>query len=136
MDFNDDFIESLSVSDFRIIEPQLIKIERHLTLRTFISGYTLSETDRKVWVALRRNKITNSFIKKGSLTNIPRWFKYIQETHPEIEPANVDSDYEANTKKPATTRAGAGYAMALPDTEKGVVTRFPPEPSYVYYDLN
>jgi glutamyl-tRNA synthetase len=38
-------------------------------------------------------------------------------------------DEAEKAKKMAASKAGASYNMALQDVEKGVVTRFPPEPS-------
>jgi len=35
-------------------------------------------------------------------------------------------------KKTAKSKAGGNYDIALKNTDQGVVTRFPPEPSYVF----
>ena len=61
--------ESLG-GNFKAIEPHLIRLEKHLMLRTYLSGYSLSEIDAKIWVALKSNKVAVSFIKKGTLANL------------------------------------------------------------------
>lgn len=122
---------SLAAPDFKAIEPHLAALDKHLTLRTYVDGYSLSELDTKLWVTLRSNKVANAFIKKGSLANLSRWFTYIEQTHPEIQNEIKARDDAESAKKAASSKKGASYNMALQDTEKGVVTRFPPEPSYV-----
>jgi glutamyl-tRNA synthetase len=131
MAFDDIFVAALTGPDFKAIEPQLLRLDKHLTLRSFIDGYTLSDTDQKIWVALRSNKITNAFLRKGSLVNLARWFTFVEETHPEIQTEIKVADDAVKSKKAALSKAGSSYNIALQDTEKGVVTRFPPEPSYV-----
>ena len=124
----------LAAPDFKAIEPHLLTLDKHLTLRTFIEGYSLSELDSKVWVTIRSNKVANAFLKRGSLTNVGRWFTYIEQSHPEIQKEIKLKEDAGKAKIAAGSKAGASYNMALQDTEKGVVTRFPPEPSYVAGD--
>lgn len=60
--------------DFKSIEPHLRDLDKHLTLRTYVEGYTLGETEANIWKALKMNKAAVGFIKKGSLVNLTRWF--------------------------------------------------------------
>jgi glutamyl-tRNA synthetase len=124
------FAAQLSAPDFKLVEPYLLQLDKHLTLRSYIDGYALSEADKKIWVALRSNKVTNAFLRRGILANIGRWFTFIEETYPEIQSEIKVQDDAVKAKKAALSKAGASYNMALQDVEKGVVTRFPPEPSY------
>jgi glutamyl-tRNA synthetase len=122
-------LEALLVADFRSIEPRLQALDKHLTLRTYLDGYTLSDLDTKIWLALRGNRAAFSFIKKGSLANLARWFNYIEDNHPEIQAEVKAKDAAAKAKVAAASKAGASYALALQNADKGVVTRFLPEPS-------
>lgn len=121
----------LAAPDFKAIEPHLIALDKHLILRTFMDGYSLSEADTKIWVTIRSNKVANAFLKRGALPNLARWFNYIEQTHPEIQEEIKAKDEAEKARKANLSKAGASYNMALQDVEKGVVTRFPPEPSYV-----
>lgn len=119
----------LSAPDFKAIEPLLADLDKHLTLRSYVDSYSISELDTKIWVTIRSNKVANAFVKKGSLANLSRWFTYIEQTHPEIQGEIKAKDEAERTRKANLSKAGASYNMALQDVEKGVVTRFPPEPS-------
>lgn len=120
---------ALSAPDFKTIEPHLIALDKHLILRTYLSGYSISELDTQIWVAIRSNKVANAFVRRGALANLLRWFIYVEQTHPEIQEEIKLKDDAAKAKIAAGSKAGASYNMALQDTDKGVVTRFPPEPS-------
>ena len=82
-----------------------------------------------MWGAIRGNKIAYASIKKGAMLNVSRWFKFIDETCPWIANAIQSANAQAQSKRSAKSSEGASYGIGLPDTEKGVVTRFPPEPS-------
>ncbi|KAL3423157.1 glutamyl-tRNA synthetase [Phlyctema vagabunda] len=115
--------------DFKTNEPHLLALDKHLILRSYVDGYSISETDTKLWTTIRSNRAAYAFIKKGTLANVSRWFLFIEESHPEIQQEIKAKDEAERAKKTAASKAGGSYNMALQDTEKGVVTRFPPEPS-------
>ncbi|KAI1372831.1 glutamyl-tRNA synthetase [Hypoxylon crocopeplum] len=115
--------------DFKSIEPHLIRLEKHLTLRTYLAGYALSDIDAKVWIAIKSNRVAVSFVRKGSYVNLHRWFTYVEQAHPEIQAEVKAADSARKAKVQAASRAGASYNLALQETDKGVVTRFLPEPS-------
>lgn len=116
-------------TDFKSVEAPLQELDAHLTLRSYIVGYSLSVADLSVWGAIRGNKFSYAAIKKGNILNVTRWFKFIEETNPWIATAVQTANAQAQAKKSAKSSEGASYDIALPDTDKGVVTRFPPEPS-------
>ncbi|KAK3308523.1 tRNA synthetases class I, catalytic domain-containing protein [Chaetomium strumarium] len=122
-------LEALLTADFRQIEPRLQALDKHLILRTYLDGYTLGDIDTKIWLALRGNRAAVSFIKRGSLVNLARWFTFIEENHPEIQAEVKAKDAAAKAKVAAASKAGASYALALQNADQGVVTRFLPEPS-------
>lgn len=115
--------------DFRSIEPHLLALDKHLTLRTYLDGFALGENDKTIWVILRSNRAAASYILKGTLPNLLRWFAYVEATHPEIQDSIKAAEAEKKKKVAAASKAGGNYALALQDADKGVVTRFLPEPS-------
>lgn len=115
--------------DFRSIEPHLLALDKHLTLRTYLAGFALGENDKSIWVVLRSNRAAASYILKGTLPNLLRWFAYVEATHPEIQDSIKAAEAEKKKKVAAASKAGGNYALALQDADKGVVTRFLPEPS-------
>ncbi|UPK95158.1 hypothetical protein LCI18_006093 [Fusarium solani-melongenae] len=114
----------LAAADFKTIGPLIAELDKHLTLRTYLRGYSLGEADEKVWTALRTNKVTIGLVRKGSYANVTRWFKFIEEAHPELK-EKLNEGKAKSTEK----RGGANYNIGLSNIEDGVVTRFPPEPS-------
>ncbi len=122
-------VEKLAPTDFKSIERPLLELDHHLTLRSYIVGYTLTAADLAVWGAVRGNKVAYAAVKKGAMINVTRWFKWIEETNDWIAPVVQSLNAHAQERKAAKSKEGASYDIALPDTDKGVVTRFPPEPS-------
>ena len=116
-------------SDFKSVEGPLLELDAHLTLRSYIVGYTLTIADIAVWGAIRGSKIAYAAVRNGSMSNVSRWFRYIDETNSWIIDALQALNAQAQEKKTAKSKEGGSFDIALPDTEKGVVTRFPPEPS-------
>lgn len=115
--------------DFRSIEPHLRSVDKHLTLRTYLDGFALGPNDTKSWQSLRANKAAMGFIRKNTLANLSRWFTYIEQVHPELGEEAKAADAAVKAKTVAASKAGANYNLALQDADKGVVTRFLPEPS-------
>ena len=105
------------------------ELDSHLLLRSHILGYRLSIADLAVWGALRGSKIGYGAIKKGSLVNMRRWYNFIEEADPWITSVMQAMNAVALERATIKSKSGASYDIALPDTDKGVVTRFPPEPS-------
>ena len=117
-------------TDFKAVEVPMLQLDSHLTLRSHIVGYSLTIADLAIWGAIRGNKIANAAIKKGAMLNVTRWFRYIEDTNPWVAEAVQAINAQAQEQKAAKSKEGGSYDIALLDTEKGVVTRFPPEPSY------
>ena len=124
-------ISSFFPNDFKTLEEPILELDSHLTLRSHVVGYNLTVADLAIWGAIRGNKIANAAIKKGAMLNVSRWFKFIEETNPWISEAVQALNAHAQEKKAAKSKEGGSFEIALPDTGKGVITRFPPEPSYV-----
>lgn len=115
--------------DFRSTEPLLRDLDKHLTLRTYLEGYALSDLEAKIWQTLRGNKALLGILRKGALANLSRWFSFIEQTHPEIQEEVKAAEAAHKAKVAASSKAGGSFNLALQDTDKGVVTRFLPEPS-------
>ncbi|PWY79615.1 glutamyl-tRNA synthetase [Aspergillus heteromorphus CBS 117.55] len=122
-------LESLTTLDFKALDPALQRLNTHLLLRSFVVGYSLSTPDIALWGVLRGNRVAVSAIRKGALVNLTRWFNFLEELCPWATTALETMNAVAKEKKTAKAKEGASYDISLPNTEKGVVTRFPPEPS-------
>jgi glutamyl-tRNA synthetase len=92
-------------------------------------GYFLSVADLVIWGVLKGNRVAASAIQRGTYVNITRWFKYIEEMCPWTVGVMEELNAQAKQKRATKSKEGASYEIALKDTDKGVVTRFPPEPS-------
>ncbi len=119
----------LTPLNLKQIEKPLAELDAHLTLRTHIVGYGLTEADTTVWRTLRENRVAHAYIKQGLMVNLSRWFRYIEEAYPETslptQPVKKAKGDDSKNEKDEF----ASYDIGLQDTEHGVVTRFPPEPS-------
>ena len=94
-----------------------------------MSGYSLSTPDIALWGAIRGNRVVLGLIKKGAMVNLTRWYRFLEELCPWAANVVDALNAAAKEKKTAKSKEGANYDIALLNTEHGVVTRFPPEPS-------
>ncbi|KGO76419.1 Glutamyl-tRNA synthetase, class Ib, archaeal/eukaryotic cytosolic [Penicillium italicum] len=122
-------LDSFDTLDFKALGPILQQLDTHLLLRSFLSGYSLSTVDIALWGALRGNRVAVAALKRGTLINLTRWYKFFEELCPWATSAYESLNAISREKKLAKSKEGASYDIALKNTEKGVVTRFPPEPS-------
>ncbi|PGH18136.1 glutamate-tRNA ligase [Helicocarpus griseus UAMH5409] len=114
--------------DFKSLDQPMKELDAHLTLRSYIVGYSLTLADLAVWGTLRGNRIAVSTIRKAA-SNTSRWFAFIEASYPWVNIAVTELSANAVKRKAAASAAGASYNIGLQNTENGVVTRFPPEPS-------
>ncbi|CRK35996.1 hypothetical protein BN1708_016494, partial [Verticillium longisporum] len=128
-DADDDDAWSVASSEDSDAEDDEVYTGLHLTLRTYVEGYTLGETETKIWQTLKSNNAGVGFIKKGSLVNLTRWFNYISQAHPEIQAEAKAAEAARKAKIAAGSKAGGNFDLALQNADQGVVTRFLPEPS-------
>ncbi|KAJ5723675.1 Glutamyl/glutaminyl-tRNA synthetase class Ib [Penicillium malachiteum] len=122
-------LDSFDTLDFKALDPVLQNLDTYLLLRSFVSDYSLSTPDIAIWGALRGNRVVTAALKKGTLVNLGRWYKFLEDLCPWATAAVETLTAVAKEKKAAKSKAGASYDIALKNTENGVVTRFPPEPS-------
>ncbi|KAI9740346.1 MAG: hypothetical protein M1834_004925 [Cirrosporium novae-zelandiae] len=115
--------------DFKAVEGPLLELDSHLTLRSHLVGYSLSVAELAIWGAIRGNRVGFASAKRGHIVNLARWFNYIEETNPWIASAVESMLAHAKAKRAAKSKEGASYDIDLMNTDKGVITRFPPEPS-------
>ncbi|KAF2095968.1 glutamyl-tRNA synthetase [Rhizodiscina lignyota] len=122
---------AFSSKDRKALETPLQELDAHLTLRSYIVGYTQTDADIVVWTAIRENHIAQSFIKQGTYVNLTRWFKFIEDTNPSLAlPQRGVKEAKGGKEKEKVDKSqDNSYDIGLQDVEKGVITRFPPEPS-------
>ena len=113
--------------DIKALQLPFSELDAHLTLRSYIVGYKLSDADSAVYKKLRENPKGKTLAKQGLYRNVSRWYKYLEDTHPDLVAS------AAVIARPDTfgvaAKEGDNFEIGLQGTEKGVVTRFPPEPS-------
>ena len=123
----------LAPKDLKLLEKPLQELDVHLTLRSFIVGYSLTEADTTICRAIRENHKANAFVKQGILVNVSRWFRYIEAVQPAVElptrPVKEKAKGEKSEGRAGEDGSGGSYDIGLQDVEHGVITRFPPEPS-------
>ncbi|KAI5295786.1 hypothetical protein KEM52_000220 [Ascosphaera acerosa] len=119
---------ALQPLDFKSLEQPLKELESHLALRSHIVGFTLTLADLALWATLRGNRVTVASVRRNQNCT-SRWFAFIEATNPWLNTCVADLNAAAAKKKAAASAAGGSYNIGLKDTENGVVTRFPPEPS-------
>ena len=105
----------------------LEELNNHLTLRTFLVGYSETIADIAVYGVISANAQAISAIKRNHLPNMVRWFKYISALD---QVGSVVDAFKAElVSRKKTKSKESSFDIGLLDTEKGVVARFPPEPS-------
>lgn len=126
--------EALKPLNLKQIEPSLLELDAHLTLRSHIVGYTLTDADTTVWQTIRGNRVAHAYVKQNLMPSLCRWFRYIEEAYPQQAalPERPKEAKEAKGGKGGKEKDdGANYDIGLQDVGDGtgIVTRFPPEPS-------
>jgi glutathione S-transferase len=124
--------EALKPLNLKAIEPNLQELDAHLTLRSHIVGYTITDADTTVWKTLRENRVAHAFVKQNLMPNLCRWFRYIEEAYPQsVVLAERPKEAKGAKGKEGKKDDEANYDIGLQDVGdgSGIVTRFPPEPS-------
>ena len=117
----------MTVLDFKSLEKPIQELDAHLTLRSYIIGYSFTLADIAVWGALRGNKVATALRQKRFC--VARWFDFIKQTNPWVTKAISGLESTVRLRKAAASAAGGSYDIGLENIENRVVTRFPPEPS-------
>ncbi|KAI8061564.1 tRNA synthetases class I, catalytic domain-containing protein [Gongronella butleri] len=132
-----DFAEvKLLTNDFKAQSEAFKVLNKHLTLRSFIVGYSLSIADFAIFGALKSSAAFNRTYKskKESLGSyLVRWFDYIQSLDASQKAAAALQVTQKKQDKGAAKNKASDqgkFDIGLTEAEMGkVVTRFPPEPS-------
>lgn len=115
-------------ADIKALTSSVTELDAHLTLRTFIVGYGLTDADTTLWKTIKGNPKAASTIKQGHLRNATRWFTYLESTYPELAASVLATRTKAAAAAPPVKKPD-GFEIGLQNVEAGVITRFPPEPS-------
>lgn len=126
LDFTQDNLYS---TDYKKLSTYFDQLDSHLTLVSYMVGYSLSVADFSVWGALKANPAFNKQLKNGKLStpHLARWYQHMNEL-PFVVEAIAALEAQKNSAKDRTDKGSMD--IQLPDALEGrVVTRFPPEPS-------
>ncbi|KAF2116799.1 putative Glutamyl-tRNA synthetase, cytoplasmic [Lophiotrema nucula] len=119
---------SFTAPDFQSVRKPIDELNDHLTLRSYMVGYSLTVADLAVWATLRGNRVTQSLVKKTA-NNVSRWYSFIEASNPWIAETVMEFTAHAFKERNEASAAGASYDIDLPQVGGPMVTRFPPEPS-------
>ena len=61
--------DKFTVKDRKALDGSFAELDVHLTLRSFIVGYSQTDADIAVYQAIRANHVAHSFLKQGLLVN-------------------------------------------------------------------
>lgn len=89
----------LSKEEFKLIEPHLAFLDKYLTLRSYIDGYTLSQADSTLWVA-------QALLKRANFVNVNRWFAFVKQSHPELQEEFIAKDDGSSRRMTRQRRRG------------------------------
>lgn len=89
----------LAVPDFKSLHRTMKELEFHLSLRSYIVGYSLTLADLAVWGVLRGNMVTTSL--RRNCVNISRWFEFIEISNPWITAVVADLSNVVRQRKAA-----------------------------------
>ncbi|KAJ2538709.1 glutamate--tRNA ligase, partial [Coemansia sp. RSA 1933] len=118
---------------FKELDAELAQLDRHLVMRSYVSGYAASAADAALWGVLRGSAIfqRNLKTKREMLgDHVVRWYLHM-ETLPSVARVGASLAQAQQSRKKTEAAADQGsFDLGLEGVENGqVVTRFPPEPS-------
>ncbi|KAI9268783.1 tRNA synthetases class I, catalytic domain-containing protein [Sporodiniella umbellata] len=124
-------INELSVSDFKALDASYKKLNKHLTLRSYVVGYQATVADFVIWGALRASPVFARIVKTKKETlgeYLVRWYEHILSFE-SAEYALTAVQKQDKSSKAKSSDQGK-FDIGLTEAEMGkVCTRFPPEPS-------
>nr|KAJ3422561.1 hypothetical protein HK105_007543 [Polyrhizophydium stewartii] len=121
--------DNLFATDFKKLSSSFDILDNHLTLRSFMVGYSATLADYAVWGALKANAIFNKQLKGGKYEgqHLVRWYNFVGSLDPVKDSLKA---LEAAKEAAKDRRDQGSMEIDLIDAADGkVVTRFPPEPS-------